>query len=148
MFTEYLKLAVNNLRFILSKADLMTIRLVLSLGSLCWGYMWLHEWLDPQSFFADNYTTYKILRTFPAQCWATGYLVHGVASLVGLLLKCQTKWMILFDNALGALLWTGSASMMLFVYWGLHINPPAALLTHMIVSLFSLWLLIRTPYAR
>jgi hypothetical protein len=37
--------------------------------------------------------------------------------------------------------------LMLFVYWGLA-NPPAALLTHMMVSMFSLWLLARTPYGR
>jgi hypothetical protein len=148
MFSQYFKLALNNLGFILGKADLLSIRLVLSLGSLCWGLMWLHEYMDPQSFFAAHYTTYTLLNMFPAALWASAYIVHFVSSFAGLLFKCKSKWMILFDNVLGALLWTGSSSLMLFVYWGLAANPPAALLTHMMVSMFSLWLLVRTPYGR
>lgn len=52
----------------------------------------------------------------------------------------------LFDSILGATLWTGTASLMVVPFLMIVDVPPATIVTHIIVSTFSWWLIVRNEY--
>ena len=145
---DTLKLIWANLRHLAVEADLIGLRALVSMSSIAWGIMWVVDVCNSNTFMTHKYTSYNLLETvMPDWLWATLFLLHGGVSMTGLLLKKSGLMYVLLDPLLGALLWTCSSSVILMVFILSMAYPPAMLVTHMLVSLCTLWILIRVPYA-
>ena len=83
-----LKLARSNLHHIMYHADMKAIRLVLSLGSLAWAAMWTLAAIYPDSFMADHYVSYRVLRQLLSPLWwALLFYTHFVFRYMDYYLK-------------------------------------------------------------
>lgn len=137
----------TNMKYLAVEADLVGLRALVSMASICWGLMWVFDSFDSNTFMAHKYTSYNLLETvMPHWLWAAAFLTHGWFSMTGLLLKKSGWAYVLLDPLLGALLWTCSSSVILTVFALSGAWPPAMLVTHMLVSIATLWILVRVPY--
>lgn len=130
------------LRQILLFGDLSLAKIILGLGSILWSLLLF--W--PGDTFGPSRQTYSLMsHLMPEIVWATMFLVHGATSLWAILWCRKDAWLVIGDNVLGSLLWSCSASLMMFAY--LPDNPlPAAISAEIILAILSWWFLIRNEY--
>ena len=133
---------VYRLKQIMLYGDLSLAKLILSLGSLLWSLLLF--W--PGDTFGPSRQTYSLMAHWMGEMtWATLFLIHGVTSLWALLWCRKDAWLVIWDNVLGSLLWTCSASLMMFAYLPSN-PPPAAISAEIVLAILSWWFLIRNEY--
>ena len=107
MTTHALRLARDNLKFILLASDLIAIRFTLAVGSLMWviwGIMAHFYYL----ITAFSFTNGDHFASIPVWLCVFLFLVHGVGGLVSILLHIRCRWFMILGSMYGVILWTAS----------------------------------------
>jgi hypothetical protein len=138
----YLLTGWLNLKQLLLRGDLSLIKIAVSLASFMWSVMLF----APGSTF-ERQTYSVMLDTMPEVQWAWLFLLHGAISMWAVVWQRTDAWLVIADNVLGSLLWTGSCSMIIIAF--APTDPlPAATGANIVLAAFSWWCLVRNNYGR
>lgn len=84
--------------------------------------------------------TYSIMRMYANETgWEVAFLLYGLFALYILFARVYRKWLDIIISTYGCLLWMISCLSMTFAIWPL----PAAISGEIVLSLASLWVLVR-----
>jgi hypothetical protein len=142
----YISLIKNNINYALNSDEFFSFRLVLSLTSILWA-IFLGWTLVPDDGFTLVSPTQVVLNSvMDAHWWMVLFAVQGTFGITGVLLKAKSKMFIIFDSLLGALLWNITTSIMVVSFLHDNHNIPPIWAPQIVMSLFSIWALIRNNY--
>ena len=137
-----IKLALSNLRYILTQSDLLAIRFALDFGSLMWAF-WIVTTLAIFPNAIDDYST-LIYASINLPVWAILFAIHGTVGVIALLLKQRNKFWIMVGSGFGALLWTASLNIILLTRIAEHSLPMGG--AHWMASFIAWWIFLRDCY--
>lgn len=138
----YLLTGWLNLKRILLNGDLSLIKIALATASMMWAIM---LYAPGQTFERQTYSV--MLHTMSEMKWAGFFLLHSIISGWAILWQRTDAWLVIGDNVLGSLLWTGSCYMMIVAF--APTDPlPAATGANIVLAIFSWWCLVRNNYGR
>jgi hypothetical protein len=116
------------------QSDTEGTRFVIACSSLLW-YIML---ASPGNTF--DRPTYSIMRMYASETgWEVAFLLYGLFALYILFARVYRKWLDIIISTYGCLLWMISCLSMTFAIWPL----PAAISGEIVLSLASLWVLVR-----
>jgi hypothetical protein len=82
----------------------------------------------------------------PMYSWMILFGIQSIFGFAGLLLNPKSKWFVVFDSLLAALLWTTTTSIMLVGYSIQDHNIPPVWASQITLTVFSVWALISNKY--
>lgn len=143
-------------KWILVYSDMVSARLMLTLGALGWGGMLLfpivfdwHVFLFPETIDAHKlnapHNPYFVMATMmPQIVWGLAFLFHGIFMLVSLSRKID-RAVHAIDAFCGALLWTTMTWTMAMSHYieGHPLVEPIPLVMEFVASFVSIWWLTR-----
>jgi hypothetical protein len=144
--SDYLKLAKNNLQYAMDADEFFSFRLLLAITSIIYAVLIGWTLITSDSYTLLSPTQDLLNGVMDPHWWMLTYAVHGVFGLTGVLLKARNKIFIIFDSLLGALLWNITSSLMISGFLSEHHNLPPVWAAQIVISIFSIWALIRNKY--
>jgi hypothetical protein len=117
--------------------------MALSFASLWWAVILFWGGADTQHVFVHYHLMHEIM---PFVWWTSLFAAHGVVSLLGLLSFSKNRLFFIFDNILGTMLWTGTLTLILVTHYTQGEVPPAFLASHLVLAIFSWWIMVRNKY--
>ena len=136
-----LKLILSNIKFILVKSDLLSVRFSLVIASMMW-VAWLMT-ISGNPPLDDDIVSgyYGVLDQLPLVVWILVFFAHGSAELTLLVLKIKDRVANMIVTAYGAIIWS-SVSILIFVSLMRLLSPPFSGATW-IITVVAWWVFIR-----
>jgi hypothetical protein len=82
----------------------------------------------------------------PMYSWMILFGIQSMFGFAGLLFSPKSKWFVLFDSMLAALLWLTTTSIMLVGYFVQDHNFPPVWASQITITVFAVWALFRNNY--
>ena len=138
------KLAWKNFNYILSRSDLLPVRLILSLASIVWAIWGIGIIIVDLKYIMPEIDRTVMFAMIPLWLWIVAFLMHGIFSLIMVLLKIQIKPLLMVISCFGALLWSFNVDLMLVTHIEKGVFP--LITSQWTLAGISWWVFIRNCY--
>ena len=140
---DRLKLAIYNLKFILTDADLLAMRFALNIGSISWA-VWVAVSMIMFPSTLDDFDLPFVDAQLPML--ATLFAIHGTVGVIALLLHQRNRFWIILGSMYGALLWTISLNIITIVRFSEQSLPMGG--AHWLAAFIAWWIFIHDIFGR